>query len=171
MRARRARIADAPAIFGLIAHYSEQGLLLARTEEEIRRNIGHFLIQTDSRRRVVGCLSLEKYGAELAEIRSVAVDPQTRGCGIGAKLVAFALDEARQSRIARVFAVTHAPQFFERQGFIASPRKLLVEKIERDCCTCAKRRSCKLVAVIATVLPERVMLPILGEPATPISAA
>jgi N-acetylglutamate synthase-like GNAT family acetyltransferase len=170
MRARRARISDAPAIFGLIARYSKQGLLLARAEEEIRRNIGHFLVQTNSG-RLVGCLSLEKYSADLAEIRSVAVDPQTRGCGIGAKLVAFALDEARQSGIARVFAVTHAPQFFERQGFAASPRKLLAEKMERDCCTCAKRRSCKLVAVIATVLPERIMLPILGESTTPMSAA
>jgi N-acetylglutamate synthase-like GNAT family acetyltransferase len=169
MRARRARMSDAASIHGLIAHYSDQGLLLARTEEEIRRNIGHFLVQADSR-RVVGCLSLEKYGAELAEIRSVAVEPEARGSGIGANLIAFALEEARQIGIARVFAVTHAPQFFERQGFVASSRKALSEKIERDCCTCSKRRSCKLVAVIATVLPERIMLPILGESATPMSA-
>lgn len=169
MRVRRARISDAASIHGLIAHYSDQGLLLARTEEEIRRNIGHFLVQANSR-RVVGCLSLEKYGAELAEIRSVAVEPEARGSGIGAKLIAFALEEARQIGIARVFAVTHAPQFFERQGFVASSRKALSEKIERDCCTCSKRRSCKLVAVIATVLPERIMLPILGESATPMSA-
>ncbi len=169
MRARRARIPDVASIHELIAHYSDQGLLLARTEEEIRRNIGHFLVQTNSR-QVVGCLSLEKYSADLAEIRSVAVAPEARGCGIGAKLIAFALEEARQSGIARVFAVTHAPQFFERQGFLASPRKLLTEKIERDCCTCVKRRSCKLIAVIVTVLPERIMLPILGESATPMSA-
>ena len=169
MRARRARMSDAASIHGLIVHYSDQGLLLARTEEEIRRNIGHFLVRASSR-RVVGCLSLEKYGAELAEIRSVAVEPEARGSGIGAKLIAFALEEARQIGIARVFAVTHAPQFFERQGFVASSRKSLTEKIERDCCTCSKRRSCKLVAVIATVLPERIMLPILGESATPMSA-
>ena len=169
MKARRARMSDAASIHGLIVHYSDQGLLLARTEEEIRRNIGHFLVQANSR-RVVGCLSLEKYSAELAEIRSVAVEPEARGSGIGAKLIAFALEEARQIGIARVFAVTHAPQFFERQGFVASSRKSLTEKIERDCCTCSKRRSCKLVAVIATVLPERIMLPILGESATPMSA-
>jgi amino-acid N-acetyltransferase len=162
-------MSDAASIHGLIVHYSDQGLLLARTEEEIRRNIGHFLVQANSR-RVVGCLSLEKYSAELAEIRSVAVEPEARGSGIGAKLIAFALEEARQIGIARVFAVTHAPQFFERQGFVASSRKSLTEKIERDCCTCSKRRSCKLVAVIATVLPERIMLPILGESATPMSA-
>jgi amino-acid N-acetyltransferase len=169
MRARRARISDATPIFALIAHYSEQGLLLARTQAEIRRNIAHFLVQTNMR-RIVACLSLEKYSADLAEIRSMAVQPEARGCGLGAKLIAFAFEEARERGISRVFAVTHAPQFFERQGFVASPRKQLTEKIERDCCTCAKRRSCKLVAVIATVLPERIMLPIVGDSATPMSA-
>ena len=170
MRARRAKLSDVPAIYGLIAHYSGQGLLLSRAEEEIRRNIGHFLVQLNSD-RIVGCLSLEKYSADLAEIRSVAVDPEVRGCGIGAKLLDFALQEARKRRIARVFAVTHAPEFFERQGFTASPRKLMVEKVERDCHICAKRRSCKLVAVTATVFPERVTLRVLGESAAPISAA
>ena len=168
MRARRAKPSDVPAIYGLIAHYSRAGLLLSRSEEEIRRNIGHFLVLLDSD-RFVGCLSLEKYSAELAEIRSVAVDPEVRGCGIGAKLLAFALQEARKRGIGRVFAVTHTPEFFERQGFIASPRKMLLEKVERDCRTCAKRRSCKLVAVTATVLPERMRLPVLGESAAPMS--
>jgi N-acetylglutamate synthase-like GNAT family acetyltransferase len=169
MRARRAKISDALAIHGLIAHYAERGLLLSRSEDEIRRNIGHFLVQSNSN-RIVGCLSLEKYHADLAEIRSVAVDPEIRGCGVGAKLLSFALQEACKGNIARVFAVTHAPEFFERQGFIAS-RNLLTEKIERDCCTCAKRKSCKLVAVTATLLPERILLPVLGEPASPTSSA
>jgi N-acetylglutamate synthase-like GNAT family acetyltransferase len=170
MRARRARLSDVAAIYRLIAHYAGQGLLLSRTEEEIRRNIGHFLVQLISD-RIVGCLSLEKYSADLAEIRSIAVDPEVRGSGIGAKLLDFALQEARKRSIARVFAVTHAPEFFERQGFIASPRNMLTEKVERDCRTCAKRRSCKLIAVTATVLPERITLPVLAESATPMSAA
>jgi amino-acid N-acetyltransferase len=163
-------MSDVSAIYGLIAHYAGQGLLLSRSVEEIRRNIAHFLVLLNAD-RLVGCLSLEKYSAELAEIRSVAVDPQVRGCGIGAKLVTFALQEARNRGIARVFAVTHAPEFFERQGFIASPRKILIEKVERDCRICAKRRSCKLVAVTATVLPERIRLAVLGESAAPMSAA
>ncbi|MGD0542827.1 MAG: GNAT family N-acetyltransferase [Candidatus Acidiferrales bacterium] len=170
MTARRARISDAPAIYRLIAHYAEQGLLLSRTEDEICRNIGHFLVLLNSN-RLTGCLSLEKYNADLAELRSVAVDPETRGCGIGAKLLSFALQEARKRNIARVFAVTHAPEFFERQGFVASSRNLLTEKFDRDCRACPKRRSCKLIAVTATLLPDRVILPILDEPATPLSAA
>jgi N-acetylglutamate synthase-like GNAT family acetyltransferase len=170
MRARRAKLSDVSAIYGLIAHYAGQGLLLSRPEEEIRRNIGHFIVLLNSG-RFLGCLSLEKYSAALAEIRSIAVNPEIRGCGIGAKLLDFALQEARKRSIARVFAVTHAPEFFERQGFTASPGKMPMEKVERDCRTCAKRRSCKLIAVTATVLPERIALPVLAESATPMSAA
>ena len=118
MRTRRAKISDAAAIHSLVAHYAAQGLLLPRTEEEIRANIGHFIVQEDHR-GVVSCLSLESYGADLAEIRSIAVDPEKQGRGLGARLIASALAEARRRGIARLFAVTHAPEFFERQGFAA----------------------------------------------------
>ena len=162
MKTRCARIKDAGAIHQLVARYAEQGLLLPRAEEEIRHNIRHFLV-LEEKRQIVGCLSLESYGTDLAEIRSVAISPERRGEGLGANLVEFALLEARRRGIARVFAVTHAPQFFEQQGFVAASRHSLTEKIERDCRTCPKQRSCKLVAVVATVIPERVMFPVLGE--------
>jgi N-acetylglutamate synthase-like GNAT family acetyltransferase len=170
MSVRRARLSDAAAIYRLIGVYAQQGLLLARTEDEIRANISHFVVHKE-KGRLAGCLSLEPYTAGLAEIRSVAVAADARGRGIGPQLVEFALDQARQNGIARVFAVTHATEFFERLGFAAASREALAEKIERDCRKCAKRRSCELVAVVATVLPERVMLPILDESATPVSAA
>jgi amino-acid N-acetyltransferase len=169
MRTRRAKVSDAPAIHALVAHYAAQGLLLPRAAEEIRANVGHFIVQED-RDRVVSCLSLESYTADLAEIRSIAVDPENRGQGLGARLIASALAEARRRGIARVFAVTHAPKFFERQGFTATARQSLTEKIERDCRTCSQQRTCKLVAVIATVIPEREMLPILSESAAPTPA-
>lgn len=168
MKTRCARINDARAIHQLVAHYAEQGLLLPRAEEEIRHNIGHFLVQ-EERQHIIGCLSLEGYHADLAEIRSVAVSPERRGEGRGASLVAFALLEARSRAIARVFAVTHVPQFFEQQGFVAGSRHFLTEKVERDCRVCPKQRSCTLVAVVATVIPERVMFPVLSE-TTPVPA-
>jgi len=169
MRTRRAKISDVAAIHALVAHYAAQGLLLPRAAEEIRANIGHFIVQEENR-RVVSCLSLESYGGDLAEIRSIAVDPENRGRGFGARLIASARDEARRRGIARVFAVTHAPQFFERQGFAAAARQSLTEKIERDCRACSQQRTCKLVAVIATVIPERAVLPILSVSAAPVSA-
>jgi N-acetylglutamate synthase-like GNAT family acetyltransferase len=169
MRTRRAKISDAAAIHALIAHYAAQGLLLPRAVDEIRANIGHFIVQEDGH-RVVSCLSLESYGADLAEIRSIAVNPENRGQGLGARLIAFALAEARRRGIARVLAVTHAPQFFERQGFTAAAPQSLTEKIERDCRTCSQQRTCKLVAAIATVIPERITMPILADSAAPVPA-
>ena len=169
MRTRRAKLSDASAIHSLVAHYAAQGLLLPRGAEEIRANIGHFIVQEENH-RVVSCLSLESYSADLAEIRSIAVDPENRGQGLGARLIASALNEARSRGIARVFAVTHAPKFFERQGFAPAARQTLTEKIERDCRTCSQQRTCQLVAVIAPVIPERVTMPILSESATPVPA-
>jgi N-acetylglutamate synthase-like GNAT family acetyltransferase len=170
MKARRAIVSDAPAIYALIAHFAGLGLLLPRVEEEIRRNISHFLVHK-IKGRVVSCVALESYGPDLAEIRSLAVILEIQGRGMGAGLLEFALAEARRREIARVFAVTHAPDFFLHRGFTAVSRQSLTEKIERDCRGCPKRRSCKLVAVVATVIPDRVTLPILSDSATPAAAA
>ncbi len=164
MKTRRARRADAPAIHRLIAHYAAEGLLLPREEPEIREHVGRFLILEENH-QLAGCVALESYGAGLAEIRSLAVDPEYRGCGLGARLIEFALAEARRRKIARVFAVTQAPKFFLRKGFQASSRAAIPEKLARDCCACPKLLSCQLVAVVAELFPERQALRVLGAPA------
>ncbi len=165
MKARRARPEDASRIHGLVEHYAARGLLLPRTEKEIRAHIERFLVLTEREgqaEKLLGCVALESYGSDLAEIRSLAVDPEIRGRGLGTRLLRMALAAARRRKIARVFAVTHAPEFFNRQGFATSTRWALPEKLARDCCTCPKADHCQLVAVIATVCPERVTLPVLA---------
>lgn len=168
MRARKAKPADASEIFALIAHYAAQGFLLPRSEEEIRRNISHFLV-LEEKGRLAGCVGLENYGGDLAEIRSLAVTDNLQGRGLGARMIEYALEVARRRAIARVFAVTHAPQFFLRQGFASVSRQTLNEKIERDCRVCPRRHSCRLAAVVVTLLPEREAFPILGD--SPLLAA
>jgi len=162
LRARCACLADVPGIYALIAHYAAEGVLLARSEENVREHLAQFLV-IEQKRRLAGCVALENYGSSLAEIRSLAVSPEMRGRGMGGRLVEFALGEARVRSIARVFAVTHAPEFFIRYGFAASDRRALPEKIERDCRTCPKARRCRLTAVIATVMPQRAALSVLDE--------
>lgn len=166
MRARRARISDAEAIYALIADYAAEGILLPRTLQNVRLQISSFLV-VEEKRQLAGCVCLENYGTGLAEIRSLAVNREIRGQGLGAKLVEFALSDARRKKIARVFAVTHAPAFFIRHGFAASSRRAVPEKIERDCCTCPKARGCRLTAVIATVIPESIALPVMDGVASP----
>jgi len=170
MRVRAARPSDAENIFRLIESYAAQGLLLPRAQNEIRANVARFLV-LEEKGRVVASVALEPYGADLAEIRSLAVEPEFRSRGLGARLLHFALADARRRRIARVFAVTQAPEFFLRNGFAPGSRLALTEKLERDCNSCSKRQSCRLVAVIAIVIPERTALNILSDLPEPVSAA
>ena len=162
MKSRRARAEDVPAIHRLIAHYADQGLLLPRSEEEIRAHFDHFIVLA-GKDALLGCVALEAYGTDLAEVRSLAVAADIRGRGLGARLLKAALAAARRKKIARVFAVTHAPEFFGGQGFTLSTRMALPEKIARDCRACPKAKHCDLVAVIATVCPQRAILPVLGD--------
>jgi amino-acid N-acetyltransferase len=65
MRARTARISDAAAVHRVIAHYAGEGLLLPRTEAEIREHISRFLVLVEKRNgeeKVLGCVALEPYG-------------------------------------------------------------------------------------------------------------
>lgn len=158
--ARRARAADADAVHALIAHYAAQGLLLPRSEDDVLAHIDHFLVLSLAG-RAVGCVALEPYGAHLAEIRSLAMAPAHAGNGRGARLVRFALAIARRRKIARVFAVTHAPEFFQRLGFAPADRRAITEKVERDCRGCPKQVSCALTALIFTIVPRREILPVL----------
>jgi amino-acid N-acetyltransferase len=178
MRARLARQIDVPEICRLIQIYADQGLLLPRSAAQVRANLGCFLVlagnapskssESDNcnvQGRLLACVALEPYGPDLAEIRSLAVDPEAHNLGLGGRLVEAALATARRRKIARVFAVTHAAHFFERHGFVATSRHDLPEKIARDCTGCPKAHNCKLVAVVAVVCPERVARPVLAPAA------
>jgi amino-acid N-acetyltransferase len=79
---------------------------------------------------------------------------------VGDRLMKAAMDTARRRKIARLFAVTHRPEFFSRYGFAPGPRQIVPEKIERDCVTCPKERKCNLIATVAVVSPERDLLPV-----------
>jgi amino-acid N-acetyltransferase len=176
MRARAARISDAAVVHRIIAHYAGEGLLLPRTEAEIREHIARFLVLVEKREgqdRVLGCVALEPYGPDLAEIRSLAVAPDARGQGrnVGDRLMKAALDTARRRKIARLLAVTHRPEFFSRHGFTPGPREAVPEKVERDCATCPKKRKCTLIATVAVVLPDREVLPVLNGASSALSAA
>src|ERR1700722_20411507 len=176
MRARTARMSDAAAVPPVIAYYAGEGLLLPRTEAEIREHIARFLVLVEKRgkeEKVLGCVALEPYGADLAEIRSLAVAPDARGEGrnVGDRLMKAAMDTARRRKIARLFAVTHRPEFFSRYGFTPVPRQIVPEKIERDCVGCPKERKCTIVATVAVVCPERDLLPVFNRSAKELSVA
>ncbi|OOC56608.1 MULTISPECIES: amino-acid N-acetyltransferase [Nocardiopsis] len=68
-------------------------------------------------RRVVGCGALHVLWEDLAEVRTVAVDPSLRGLGVGHRIVAELLDTARELGVRRVFCLTFETGFFAKHGF------------------------------------------------------
>src|SRR5438309_1862897 len=66
--------------------------------------------------RIVGCAALELYG-RAALLRSVAVEPSSRGLGLGGQLTHAALDLARSRGVKALYLLTQsAGEFFPRFG-------------------------------------------------------
>ena len=67
--------------------------------------------------RLVGCAALEIYDG-VGLLRSVAVEAEARGTGLGRRLTAAALKLARERGLTAVYLLTEtAAAFFSKQGF------------------------------------------------------
>jgi amino-acid N-acetyltransferase len=82
----------------------------------VAQQFGHYLVVRDAT-RLVGLCGVEVCGDD-GLLRSVAVDPDYRGEGIGGLLVAGAQDLARKLRLDALYLLTTtADAYFRRHGF------------------------------------------------------
>ncbi|WP_182887951.1 amino-acid N-acetyltransferase [Microbispora sp. H10885] len=115
---RRARTPDVRAIRRLVDAYSGVGpRLLKKSTVTLYEDVQEFWV-AEIGGEVVGCGALHVLWEDLAEIRTVAVDPAVRGGGVGYRIVASLIDAARGLGVRRVFCLTFAVEFFARHGFI-----------------------------------------------------
>jgi GNAT superfamily N-acetyltransferase len=139
---RRARREDVPALVALIA--ADQ---LGATRDGIRDEAdlksyeaafaaidadpAHILLVAESAGAVVGTMQLSflpglaRRGALRAQIEAVRVAESTRGSGLGAAMMQWAIDEARRRGCALVQLTsdksrTDAHRFYQRLGFVSS---------------------------------------------------
>jgi amino-acid N-acetyltransferase len=142
-----AHLSDADAIHKLVTFWADRGDMLHRPVGEIFEAIRDFKV---ARRDgdVVGCGSLHIMGADLAEVRSLAVVESEQGTGIGAAIVSACLEDARLFRLDRVFALTYKPAFFEKQGFRVANVMEFPQKVWNECVRCPFFTNCKEVAVV-----------------------
>jgi amino-acid N-acetyltransferase len=147
MTVRKARMSDIPAMLALINGYAGQGIMLPRTEFELSEGIRDFCVLLDGE-RLLGCAALHFYGPTMAEVRSLAVAPETKGTG-GGRLLMDAVDvEAREFDLDALFAFTYAPGFFSRMGYHEVERDQLPLKVWKDCLRCPKFQACDEIAVL-----------------------
>src|ERR1700722_89725 len=83
--------------------------------------------------KVVGCVAMSVLWADLGEVRSLAVDDEYRGRGIGKRLVEWAVGEARRMQIRRLMSLTYEQAFFEKLNFEVVPKESLPLKVWSDC--------------------------------------
>jgi amino-acid N-acetyltransferase len=141
MQIRSAAFTDAQGIFDLIKSYPYE--LLPRAISDIVENIDRAIV-CEIEQRVVGTVSwqiLPEIGAPRrpsVEIKSLAVEAGLVKTGIGTKLVKGAIERIRPLHPAQIIALTFAPNFFRRLGFVEVPKETLMHKIYSGCINCTK---------------------------------
>jgi len=145
---RKAIIGDVGRIQALVNHYASKETMLGLSLSEIYDQIRDFTVAEGPRRSLIGVCALHVIWDDLAEIRSLAVDPKIRRRGIGRSLVEHCLEEARSLQIPKVFALTYQAEFFRRIGFERVDKAELPHKVWRDCLKCTKFPHCDETAVL-----------------------
>lgn len=119
---RRARINDVGGILGLIRPLEKQGILVRRSREKLESEIDHFtLVEVDG--TPVACAALypildDQGDTVAAEIACVAIHPEFRGGGRGAKLLQHLERQARALDLAEIYVLTtQTEHWFIERGF------------------------------------------------------
>lgn len=115
---RRARTSDVPGIRALVDTYAPDRRLLGKATVTLYEDVQEFFVAVDAADRVVGCGALHVLWADLAEVRTVAVDPSALGRGVGHRLLERLLEQAAELGVTRVFCLTFETEFFGRHGFV-----------------------------------------------------
>ena len=121
MRFRPAITGDLPAVEQLLV---TTGLPVDGVDE----NFGDFIV-AEKENGIAGVIGIERYGG-VALLRSAAVAPDSRGIGVGGRLVETILERAAAQGVGEVYLLTTtAADYFPRFGFTETPRSHAPEQL------------------------------------------
>ncbi len=139
---------DIPKMQKLIEPEVKEGIILPRSDDEVATNIRSYFIARDDN-KLIGFTALHIHSQNLAEIRSLIVDKNYRGKGIGKELIKQTILEAKKLKVKKIFTLTYEKIFFEKMGFREIAKELLPEhKIWADCIKCKHFPICNEIALI-----------------------
>jgi len=147
---RHATTADVPHIHALLTPFSQQNIILQRDEDNIFQHLQEFLV-AECEGKVAGVVCAHIYGENLAELRSLVVDPAYQQHGIGRLLVDGCEQWVASLGVAKVFALTYVTGFFTRVGYRQVSKESLPQKVWTVCVHCSRFADCDEVAVEKTL--------------------
>ena len=163
---RKATVQDAQQIMELVNSLAADQIMLPRSPASVIENIRDFtIVEVDG--ELAGCGGLHVVWSDLAEVRSLAVSPTIQSKGLGRRIVEHLVEEDEQLGIAKLFAFTYVPGFFEKLGFGVVEHASLPHKVFGDCLNCPKFHCCDEIAMVR-VLRESEDLPSRGPLSHPL---
>jgi len=113
---RPAVATDVRRIRALVKSYVDARAIVPKPAVAYYEGVQEFLV-VERGDRMVGCGALHVMWEDVAEVRTLAVDPMEKGQGIGSTLLAQLLNRARDLSVKRVFCLTFEVGFFAKHGF------------------------------------------------------
>ncbi len=172
MQIRKALTKDALQIHKLVNNFARQEVMLPRTLLSIYENIRDFHIAVENE-RIIGCAALHFTWGDMAEVRSLAVDPTAGSKGVGRALVEANIAEAREHGLVQVYAFTYVQGFFEKLGFRVVAHEAMPRKTWMDCVNCHKFNACDEIAMVLQLIegvePEAFDVSQVGVPIVQIT--
>ena len=151
MTFRKATLSDIKQMQDIVQDEVSNGTILYRSDDEIATNIRSYTLAIKDK-KIVGYGALHIHTNTLAEIRSLIVDKEFQGQGVGKKLVSNLLKEAVTLKVKKVFTLTYKEDFFKKLGFEVIPKESLPEqKIWADCIKCKHFPVCNEVSLIINI--------------------
>lgn len=118
IRVRPAVTKDVAIIRRMVETYTLDGRLLAKAMVTLYEDVQEFVVALDDDEAVIGCGALHVMWEDLAEVRTLAVDPNHLRRGVGSKLLQHLIEQARTLGVQRVFCLTFETGFFGKHGFV-----------------------------------------------------
>lgn len=170
---RPAAIPDITLIMELVNELAAQGVMLPRSPASIVEKLRDFVVAyVDG--EFAGCGALAIIWTDIAEIRSIAVEPRFQKLGLGRMMAEHLIEQARQLGLSRVMALTYVTGFFEKLGFEVVEHSSLPHKVFNDCLNCPKFHKCDEIAVVKVLkvpeLPEDIEDTFMPTPGRPLRA-
>jgi amino-acid N-acetyltransferase len=148
---RKATLKDIKDMQELTREEVLKGIILHRADDEVATNIRSYTLALKNE-KIVGLSALHIHASSLAEVRSIVVDKELRGKGIGKEIVKRLLEEGKNLGLKQIFTLTYQKEFFQKLSFKEIPKESLpTSKIWADCIKCKHFPICDEIALIIDI--------------------